>query len=264
VRATATGQRIANVNITGTITVAASGVRISHVCVTTDGGGELGSSAIALSDGATNTTITSSTIRGADAASHSVEIALNNNYGNAGARASRVQIYNCGECLHQTWTLSRSYVNANGMKGTSDHFEDWYYSDTTVTASGDTLLNPEEQTAVLFGDTHVGGGGSCENHLTVTGSLIAGGGAMFYPCGNASDVGSSTMTITGNRFARCLTKPKYEPASGGSSCAGGPDSHGYFPRGGFFFPTAYLFTGPGQIWRGNVWDDNNRPVPPRR
>jgi hypothetical protein len=264
VTAATPGQRIENLNVAGTITVAAPGVRINHVCVTSDGGGALGSSAIALSDGATGTIVSNSTIRGADESSHSVEIALDNDYGNAGAIASRVQVYNCGECLHQTWTLTRSYVNANGMRGTGDHFEDWYYSDTTVTASDDTLLNPEMQTAVLFGDTHVGGGGSCANHLTVTGSLLAGGGAMFYPCGNASDAGSSTMTITGNRFARCLTRPSYDPASGGSACAGGRDVHGYFPKGGFFFPAAYVFTGPGQVWRGNVWDDNSRPVSPSR
>jgi hypothetical protein len=257
------GQRVANLDIRGTLTVAAPGVRISHVCVTDDGGAHLASSAVRLERGATDTTISDSTIRGADGSAHSVEIALNNDYGNAGAVATRVALYNCGECVHQTWALTHSYVDANGMKGTSDHYEAWYYSDTSVQAIGDTLLNPQEQTAVLFGDTHVGAGGPCDNHLTVTGSLIAGGGAMFYPCGNASGVGTSTMTVTGNHFARCLTRPKYEPASGGNACAAGPDVHGFFPKGGFFFPAAYVFSGPGQVWQGNVWDDNGRTVSPR-
>jgi hypothetical protein len=262
VTASTPGQKVENLNITGTLTVAAAKVTINNVCVTTNGGAQLGSKAVFLSKGATETTITNSTIRGENETNHSVEEALSNNYGNAGASASKVQLYNCGECLHQTWTLTKSYVDVNGMKGTTDHYEDWYYSDATVLASEDTLLNPQEQTAVLFGDTHVGGGGPCDNHVTVTGSLVAGGGALFYPCGNASSVGSSTMTIKNNRFARCTGTHQYEPESGGTLCAGGADTHGYFPFGGFFMTAAYIYSGTGQVWEGNVWDDNNEVAAP--
>jgi hypothetical protein len=262
ISASTTGQKIENLNIKGTITVAASKVTINNVCVTTNGGAALGSWAIFLNKGATETTITNSTIRGENESNHSIEEAISNNYGNAGAMASKVQLYNCGECIHQTWTLTKSYVNVNGMRGTSDHYEDWYYSDATVVANEDTLLNPEEQTAVLFGDTHLGGSGPCDNHLTVTNSLLAGGGGLFYPCGNASSVGSSTMTIKNNRFARCLTAHQYEPESGGTLCSGGSDVHGYYPFGGFFFTAAYIYSGSGQVWEGNIWDDNHEVAAP--
>jgi hypothetical protein len=68
------------------------------------------------------------------------------------------------------------------------------------------------------------------------------------------------MTIANNRFARCLGAHQYEPESGGTLCAGGSDSHGYFPFGGFFFPAADIYKGSGQVWEGNVWDDNSQPA----
>ena len=262
VTANTPGQRIEGLNITGTLLVNAPKVTIKNVCVTTDGGGRLGSWAVYLANGATETTITEATIRGQNESNHSVDEAISNNYGNAGARATKVQLTNCGECIHQSWTLTKSYVDANGMKGTSDHFEDWYFNDASVVASEDTMFNPEEQTAVLFGDTGLGGGGPCKNHLTVTNSLVGGGGALFYPCGNSSSVGSSTMTITGNRFARCLGAHQYEPESGGTLCAGGADGNGFFPFGGFFLVAADIYRGPGQVWEDNIWDDDGKPVEP--
>ena len=259
--ADAPGQRIEHLNITGTITVDASNVTIDHVCVTANGGGQIGSKAVNLEDGATDTTVSDSTIRGENESNKSVEEAIANDHDYAGATAIDDRIYNCGECIHETWAVSHSYVIVNGMKGTADHLEDWYFNDTTVSAVDDTLLNPQDQTAIMFGDTDLGGGGPCRNHLTAIDNLIAGGDYMFYPCGNSSSAGTSTMTIAGNRFARCLGATSYQASTGGTVCAGGSRAHGYFPHGGLYGPVTSDYTGAGQLWRGNYWDNNLAAAP---
>jgi hypothetical protein len=263
VTASATGQKVQNLNITGTITVAASNVRINNVCVTDDGGGKEGSQAVRLEDGANDTTISNSTIRGKDDSAKSVAEALSNNYGGTGEQAIKDDIYNCGECIHYSWTVNDSYVLANGMKNTGEHYEDWYFNNNMISANHDTVLNPNKQTAVFFGNVNNGRGGACENHITITNSLIAGGGAMLYPCGNASSVGTSTMTIQDNRFARMrCTKREYQNGEGGWECEKGEGTGGFWPRGGFFHTAAYIFTGAGQVWEGNFWDDNLERLTP--
>ncbi len=262
------GQKIEGLNVTGNITVAASNVTINNVCVTDNGGAKEGSQAIRLESAANKTTISNSTIRGENESTKSVDEALSNNYGGTGELAMNDYIYNCGECIHYAWTVNKTYVLVNGMKDTDDHYEDWYFNNNTISADDDTMLNSYKQTAVLFGNTNNGSGGGCENHITVTNSLLAGGGAMLYPCGNASSVGSSTMTIKNNRFARmkCAKKEHQIPAGeygeGGWECENDEGTGGFWPRGGFFELDAYLFTGANQTWEGNFWDNNLQTVAP--
>ena len=101
--------------------------------------------------------------------------------------ATKDRIENCAECLHQAWTLEDSYVISNGRAHAEEsgaaHAEAWWYSNNTIVANHDTLLNPSKQTAVIFGES---GGGKCVNHETVINSLIAGGGYMLYFCQNTS------------------------------------------------------------------------------
>ena len=140
--------------------------------------------------------------------------------------------------------------------------EDIYIGDATLVVNHSVLLNPQEQTATVFVDTNGGGGGAGDSHLTITNSLLAGGGFLVYPAGNSSSVGSGTMNISANRIARCLTSPVYDPNSGGTACSGGADSHGYWPNAGYFGVGAYLYCPPtsGQTWSGNVWDDDGTAV----
>lgn len=247
VSANTSGQKVEGLNISGQLAVNASNVTINNDCITTNGGAEGGSKAVIIGSGANNTNITNSTIRGENETNHSVEEAISNNNNASNETATKDYIYNCGECIHQAWTVNESYVIVNGMKNTSDHYEDWYFTDTAVKANDDTMFNPEGQTAIFFGDTHLGGGGAADNHLTVTNSLLAGGGYMFYPYGNASSAGSGSKIIKDNRLARCLSK-----------C---PDSNGYYPNGGYYGVDAYDFTGNSQVWEGNYWDNNLQEVP---
>jgi hypothetical protein len=245
-------------------------VTIQNVCVTTNGNGQLGSRAILLGSGATNALIQHVTVAGANQSNQSIEQAIANNSSSL-ATVQSTYAYNCGECIwNGPWTVQDSYVITNGMQGTGDHLEDVYLSDSTATLMHDVLLDPSYQNSTVFGDTQWGGGGPCDNHWTITNSLLAGGGFVIYTCGNANAAGSSTMNISNDRFARCTTGPmKYNAGTGGTACQGstqeqigaGADSHGYWPYGGYFGIDAYIYcSGPGQTWTSNVWDDNGTSV----
>ena len=266
------GQTIANVNVNGRIVVQAPNVTINNVCVSYNAGGQLNTSAIYIEGSASNTLIEHTTVGGANDSTQSTEQALTN-ASNGSATATADYAYNCGECVWGgPWTVTDSYVITNGMQGTDDHLEDLYCSDESVTMTHDTLLDPADQNSVIFCDTHFGGGGPCDNHITLTNSLLAGGGFVIYTCGNASSAGSSTMNISGNRFARCTTPPfTYNSGTGGTACRGatgssigsGADAHGYWPKGGYFGTALATYCPPaaGQTWSGNVWDDNGAAVP---
>jgi hypothetical protein len=118
----------------------------------------------------------------------------------------------------------------------------------------DTLLNPHDQTADVFGGNDYGN----ETGLTITNNLLTGGGYMVYG-GAIGSAGASTtdVTITGNRFARCLT-PSFSDGYG-MKCKGGADANGYWPQGGYYGVAAYVDKSV-TTWSGNYWDDNLQPA----
>ena len=261
-------ETIENTNITGSVTVAASGVTLRHDCVIDNGKESESSAAIALTESASNFTITESTVGGGNTTSESVEEALRNNYSDPGAVATDVRLENCAECLHQNWILEDSYVIANGRAHAEEtgsaHAEDWWYSNNTIVANHDTLLNPSKQTAVIFAES---GNGKCVNHETVTNSLLGGGGYMLYFCAASSGNAGSSITIKNNRFARLVcSKGEGEDIElrGGFECTGEPNERtgyfdagagtgGYYPRGGFF---GAVYEGEGIFNRGSGWENN--------
>jgi hypothetical protein len=262
-------ETVEGLDISGEVVIDASGVKLNDDCIEVNGDEEQGSAAVILDNGASNFTISNSTIRGKNTTSQSIEEALRNNYSDAGATAIKDRLENCAECLHQTWAISESYVIANGEEKADEsglaHAEDWWFDGGTVSANDDTLLNPSKQTAVIFAES---GGGSCQNHETVTNSLLAGGGFMFYLCAHSTGAGSSSIDIKDNRFARMVCTKKeienYEGRGGfgcgpeGSFFSYGEGAGGYFPRGGFF---GLVYEGEGVYnkgagWEGNYWDNN--------
>ena len=173
------------------VTIRANNVTLNDVCI-------IGASEkrVNLVEGA-NFTIENSVIRGTGTAkSEATEEALQNSSDAPNARAINNDISNCGECVHQAWTLEGSYVLTNTSPGSSPHYEDIYASNgTSFTANHDTLFNIENQTAVFFQEGYKNSGAVA----SVTNSFLAGGGYMLHPVG--------TVTFTGDRFARCLTTP---------------------------------------------------------
>jgi hypothetical protein len=254
------GATVENMNITGGVNIAAKNVTLTNDCITLNGQGSGDSSIVDIGNGDTGTQITHSSISGANSTTQSVEEALNNNYSNPNTIADHDYIYNCGECVHGTWTLTNSYVTSNANISGA-HYEDIYCSDATSLIEHNVLINPHEQTANIFCNTGGGDGGAADNHLTITNNLFAGAGYSLYPQGNATSIGTSTMKVVGNRFARCLSTPITD-SEGDVTCSGGADENGYWPRGGYYGIDAYTYCPPaaGQEWSNNVWDDNNESV----
>jgi hypothetical protein len=272
------GQVVRNLRVSGRIQVQAPNVTIDNVCVIYDAGGSVNNPPAVEFD-ATGGTIDDSVVAGANATSGSVQIALGENV-NGGYRltANHDYLYNCSECVHNDgWRLRNSYVITNGApcgggysgsacRGARDHREDIYCDTGSVTADHDTLFNPANQTAAIFCNVNNGSGGPCVNHVTVTHSLLAGGGFIIYACSGATSAGTSTMTFADNDIARCGGKRTYQPSTGGSTCGSadrsGANSRGYWPRGGYFGVGVYLYCPPtrGQQWAHNFWDDTGGAV----
>jgi hypothetical protein len=263
------GTTVENLDVTGSITVTAANVTIKNVCVSTNGAGNINNGP-AVRFSAPGGVIESSAVHGANATDQSVQTAI------AGmGTASRVYLYNCGECVHDgPWTVSDSYIEANAAdfengyvgdagQGPEDHHEDVYLASSTFVGNHNTLVNPHDETATVFGDTYNSPGSVCANHITVMNSLLAGGGYTLYTCASGSSVGASTMNISNNRFARCGTTPVFDMGSGGRSCQDGADQYGYWPFGGYFGVAASMYCPPtpNQTWSNNVWDDDGHPIP---
>ncbi len=257
------GMTVQGLDITGSITVDAPNVTIQDVqlTVTASGSGMMG---ITVESGATGLQIIDSTLLGASA-NPSPEAAVFNPSGSV-VTLTRVYIYNFADPLEYLVDVTDSYILSNGTYTSPSegvaHIEDIYTADSTVSVVHSVLFNPWGQTATLFMDTGGGQGGPGDDILTVENSLLAGGGWTMYPSAKSTSVGTGVMTVTGNRFARCLTTPVYDSQSGGTACSGGADDAGYWPGCGYYGPVADAWCPPvaGQSWSANVWDDDGSSV----
>lgn len=263
------GQTISNLNIVnGSISVENANVTIDNVCITSSGG--IGSHSVDLTSAATNLTIENSTLGGVGPGSGTctsvptnpcddVESPVSNVPGATGLVMSHDYLYWCSECVHSPGTIEDSYLISNGQQGeivdgmyAVAHYEDTYTCGGTITANHDTMFNPFNQTGDMFMDTNVCGSAIS---FTAENSLFAGGGWLMYPVDTPGET-TATISITNNRFARCVTTPIFNPGSGGTACTDGADEFGYFPLGGYF-STIYECPSVGLTFTGNVWDDND-------
>ncbi len=261
ITAASDGMLVHDLDVTGTITISASHVTVQNVRLTVTSRGS-GVAGISIENGATGTTIEDTTIVGAGA-TDSPESAIFNHYGQS-LTLTRVYIHDFADPLEGPATIGDSYIDSNGTYGSGSnvaHIEDVYVSDDTVTVDHSVLLNPSGQTATVFMDTS---GGSSQiagdDHLVVTSSLLAGGGWTLYPSAKSTSVGTATMNVSNNRFARCKTTPVFDGS--GTNCSGGADTHGYFPNSGYYGVAADDYCPPtaGQTWSGNVWDDDDSTI----
>ena len=233
---TTDGQRVENTEITGQVIVEASGVTLHHDCVIFTGG-RGSEAAIYMEGSATRFSVTDTTVRAENSGSDAYEEAISNNDPSTGVASVSGDVFeDCGECLHGNFEASNSYMIANAKLGDSSiHRETWYANNGTVIARHDTMLVPEDQTAIIFDNVANGVENveECTNHITVEESLMAGSGQMIQTCGPRSTGASkASLTVRNNRFARCLTTPVNNKKCSGSGFEGA-DSHGYFPEGGW-------------------------------
>jgi len=297
VNASTPGQTVQNLNITGDLSIKAANVTVNNVCITLNGKKE--GFGITIASGATNALVEHTTIQSSSPSNEStfMDTGVSASIGSctSGILLNYDVIEGAAESVHAPYNCSstatglkveNSYMQAGYFftrSGAPSHNEDVYLSDSSFTAIHDTMLNAQGQTAVLFGDNN---GGTCciaaNNHWIVKNSLLAGGGFMAYWNAKSTSVGSSTMDIENNNWARCTTSPK--GSGDGEECGGidsgaagwvpfgqsaGADSHGYFPNGGYYpgglqpgGDLAYGYCPPaaGQTFTGNVWDDNGAAV----
>ncbi len=251
----APGATIENRDIDGGITVAADNVTIENSRITATGG--IGAAAVVIENGVTGTTIRRSTIQGAgENGDNAIESAVFNHNNEADTVSLRNEFFNCSNCWEGSGTIRDTYMLVNATIDDA-HYEPIYVCGGKLVVDHNTLINVHPQTATVFGDTICGA-----NDFTVTDSLLAGGGYLVYPAANSESEGANRMKVSGNRFARCGTSEVYDSESGGRDCSGGPDADGYFPNGGYFGVAAHYYTGSGQTWTNNVWNDNQQVVCP--
>jgi hypothetical protein len=254
------GQVIDGKDVTGQIYVNANNVTIENTRVTQTGScgttNTCGNYAIRVNSGVSGTLIRNVETRteAGKTCEHDIR-----NQGGATTVGENLYLHGCDSNWYGEGTLKNSYGIAK-IEISADHVENVYFCSGTFTAEHDTLLNPVEQTAVIFGDTICGGG----NRYTVKNSLLAGGGFVFYPQANNSNPAGAQTVITGNHIARCLGAERL--GNGHHYCQGvtnsrteSPgDGHGYYPNGGSYGIGDY-FSGP-LTWTNNVWDDNQANI----
>jgi hypothetical protein len=249
------GERAEGLNITGAIYINAENVIVKNDCISTVGD-LAGARNIQITAFGAHATISHVTAKGKNTTTEAVQLGITNDENDPGVIVSYAYLSNCGECLHGAMELTNSYVTSNA-EIPSEHTEDWYFDNATITAKHNTLINPEGQTANIFGNTNGGLGGIATNRLIIENNLFAGGGYSIYAQSSSTEAGSSMMRVRHNHFARCLGTREHTEF-GGFICKGGTDAYGYFPDGGFYGTDAYTYCPPiaGQEWKENVWDNN--------
>jgi hypothetical protein len=192
--------------------------------------------------GADGTLIEDTTLKGADAKACALAAGVQNAAGQV--TLERVQAYNLDSAFHGVGVIKDSYFLDNAdISG--EHYEPIFHAGgdgSPLIVDHDTLINPHQQTADVFVTDYNGDVGK----VAITNNLMAGGGFMLYGGTDQKAPVAGPVTVTGNRFARCLS----------SSC---PDSHGIWPKGGYWGVAAY-FNKSVTTWSGNYWDDNLMPA----
>lgn len=234
VHVTKAGSTLADVALTGTIYVEANDTTVRDAEVTVDGtqagcSEPCGGKGIWTKPGVTGTVIEDVTCHGGAPSGEDVtEFCIQSN--DASTRVQRVHLYNCTTCMVGPGTWANSFVDQTGATIPAEHYEDIYYGGGSgpLTVHHDTMLNPQDQTAVVFASVDFGD----QTALTITDNLMAGGGYILY--GGASGSEGKVLgpvTVTGNRFSRR-----------------------YFPNGGYYGVDAY-FDQAVTAWSHNCWDE---------
>jgi hypothetical protein len=228
------------------IYVKASNVTIKNTRITINGAGcgqsPCGNSMIKVFSGSTNTTISHVDLLTSGGAT--VEHSIRNEAGTT-THADHVYAKGADSNWWGSGTMSDSWMIALPVI-TSDHIENTYTANGTIVLDHNVMLNAEGYTALQFSEQTPLDTAACTNHVTIKNSLLAGGGYMIEPCAHATGVGSASLDVEGNHFARCIS----------GTC---PDTHGYFAKGGTFGVTFNAYCPPGNnaIWSNNIWDDDN-------
>jgi hypothetical protein len=182
--------------------------------------------------------------------------------------------------------IEDNYIVTNGSGESDPHSEDLFLEsdDSNLTIDHNTLLNPFYESEVIFFESDSSQCG--DSNITVNNNLMAGAGYVIDECADSTSITSNAFTITNNDIARCNGGiGSYDSSDGGTLCPGGSssitttggfsvgagaDSHGYFPKGGYYGVAAFGEGSSGvnhapaicanTVWSGNHWDDTGATI----
>jgi hypothetical protein len=217
--------------VAGTVDVRAAAVTVRNVRIREDGE----SFGVALRH-AKDATVANCEIFGRNARGDRLMVGIKDIYADStGTRVLRNDIWHTATGIQlQSGLVQDNYVHGLGLRD-GDHvngFTDNGGVTQPLVIRHNTFLNPHPQTDAisLFQDF-----GEVANR-TIEGNLVAGGSYTIYA--GQGHHRTWNIRVTNNRFARL-----------------------YFPLGGRYGPvTAFEGSGPGNVFRGNVWDDTGEPV----
>lgn len=263
-----------NLDIRGTLTIAANNVTIRHSRITGIGAG-CGATTCGnrLVDNCSGCLLQLEGVELTTDPGTSYEFGVRNP---RTSTAVLTRVYQHGDIDAMIWnegtaSLVDSYsiigkATAGGGWGPAipgDHLENVYSNDATFTIQHSTVLNPVPQTSTFFGNTNNGFDGEpCKNVVVIENSLLAGGGHLLTHCAHSSGPGTGSIRVEGNRIARCGGGEEVQGGGGTWLCPGltigAHDGAGYYPNGGSF-GLRNSFPGP-TTWAGNVWDDTGAAI----
>ena len=225
------GAVVENLVVSGSVDVVGSNVTVRNVVILTSG--ETWGVALRHTTGAT---ITRTTI-GSAGLTPRLLVGIKDIYGDAvdttvsandiAGSSTGIQIGSGtirGNYIHDLGMVEGDHVNGITSNG----------SDRRLVIEQNTVLNQFDQTDAvgLFQDFGI------EADRLITGNLLAGGGYTVYGGDNQRFGVTHDIAITGNRFSKV-----------------------YFPAGGSFGPLAsFDERGTGNVWSGNIWDEDGSPV----
>lgn len=204
------GATVSGIALTGgNIEVTANNVTIKNVSIN-NGGSD--SSDIHIDSGVTGTLIEDSTL---GAIGSGIAYAVSNGGGSSNV-GRRLYMTNCAECWNGNGTLQNSYAISNANISGA-HYEAVYIPGGTsapTVIEHNTLLNPHDQTAGVFGDDHAWGP---MHNVTVDSNLIADGGDNGAIATGCKGDGNTSIVITNNRLS--YTYSSSMPAGGSNVAA---------------------------------------------
>ncbi len=132
--------------------------------------------------------------------------------------------------------IENNYIHDETLASSGSHLNGTTSNGSTVplTIEHNTVFNPNGQTDAvsLFEDFGV------EANVVINDNLLAGGGYVVYGGQNPGGPQAYNIQITNNRFSTI-----------------------YYPQSGYYgYITAFNPGAPGNVWSGNVWDSNNKPL----
>jgi hypothetical protein len=132
--------------------------------------------------------------------------------------------------------IENNYIHDEALTSADSHLNGTTSNGSTVplTIQHNTVFNPNGQTDAvsLFEDFGV------EANVVINDNLLAGGGYAVYGGQNPGGPQAYNIQITNNRFSTI-----------------------YYKQSGYYgYITAFNPGAPGNVWSGNVWDSNNKPL----